>query len=83
MVMACSMSNHVRQKFVLRFAPAYDLWLLRDPSIPGNTLWVSVKIWGVWSQKVLVAAGFEPAQPKLWQLECHPLDHSGTRPRAL
>lgn len=27
----------------------------------------------------LHAAGFEPAQPKLWVLETHPLDHSGTR----
>ena len=25
------------------------------------------------NREMLVAVGFEPTQPKLWQLECHPL----------
>lgn len=33
-----------------------------------------------WIAKGLDELGFEPRQPKLWQLECHPLDLSGIHP---
>jgi hypothetical protein len=46
--------------------------------VSSSAVWPPFLMWSpVLSKVALSAAGFEPAQPQLWQLECHPLDHSG------